>query len=80
MGAPDTTPAARVGSWPLAQTDAGVMSDGLELLHALELIPNVTKAIKCRPIVQNRRVTTPGFYQFLLKSVFQEKIMVKWRL
>jgi len=47
----------------------------LELLHALKPMPSVTKAIKCRPFVQNRRVTISGFYQFLLKSVFQEKIM-----
>jgi len=52
------------------------MSGGLELLHAIKLMPRVTKAIKCRPIAQNRRVNITGFYQFLLKSVFQEKAMV----
>jgi hypothetical protein len=59
---------------PFAQTEPGVATNGADLLQALELMPSVTKAIKYRPIVQNRRVSMPGFYQFLLKSGFKEDV------
>jgi hypothetical protein len=75
VGAFGTTPATLVGSWPLAQTEAGVITmDGTDLLHALKLTPSVTKAIHCRPIFQIRRETMPGFYQFLLKSGHRKRL------